>query len=359
EHHIGLSEVEQMAQCSGKLVLLDKLLPRLKEQGHRVLLFSQFKIMLDILEDYLNGRRYNYGRIDGCITGRERQKAIDKYQEPGSDAFVMLLTTRAGGVGINLTAADTCIIYDSDWNPQNDLQAQARCHRIGQKKSVKVYRLLASKTYEMHLFRTANKKLGLDQAVLSTAGEGKSGNQALSKKEVEMLLKYGAHDVFREEEEGASAELSKKFCEEDIDSILGRAAVIKHASAKDAGGTKNLFSTATFVSGKDGEENQVDVNDPDFWSKVVGLTLPEEKDQQLGRRIAATGSKQYAAASDVSDDSDQDLSDYDPEEDMFLAKGRAADSFQSVEGWTASTFLKLYKHIATVSFGNWSLLNRL
>eukprot|EP00644_Phytophthora_capsici_P004030 jgi/Phyca11/564754/estExt2_Genewise1.C_PHYCAscaffold_150581 len=157
---------ESLVDTSGKLVLLDKLLPRLKDTGHRVLIFSQFKIMLDIIQDYLALRRYNCERIDGNITGNERQSAIDRFCREGSNSFIMLLSTRAGGVGINLTAADTVIIYDSDWNPQNDLQAQARCHRIGQKKSVKIYRLLTSKTYELHMFHKASLKLGLDQAVL-------------------------------------------------------------------------------------------------------------------------------------------------------------------------------------------------
>ena len=131
----ALSEGALLVAASGKLVLLDKLLSRLKENGHRVLIFSQFKIMLDVLEDYLVAREFTRERIDGSITGKSRQQAIDRFQAPDTEGkespFIMLLSTRAGGVGINLTAADTCIIFDSDWNPQNDLQAQARCHRIG------------------------------------------------------------------------------------------------------------------------------------------------------------------------------------------------------------------------------------
>jgi SNF2 family DNA or RNA helicase len=116
-----IQEGDFVTNGSGKLVLLDKLLPRLKKDDHRVLIFSQFKIMLDILEDYLNCRDYKFERIDGSITGNKRQSAIDRFQEPSSDPdreppFVMLLSTRAGGVGINLTAADTCVIFDSDWN---------------------------------------------------------------------------------------------------------------------------------------------------------------------------------------------------------------------------------------------------
>jgi chromodomain-helicase-DNA-binding protein 7 len=126
-----VDEGDFVTNGSGKLVLLDKLLPRLKEKGHRLLIFSQFKIMLDILEDWLNARKYSFERIDGSITGHKRQSAIDRFQDTKSKdpPFVMLLSTRAGGVGINLTAADTVIIFDSDWNPQNDIQAMARCHR--------------------------------------------------------------------------------------------------------------------------------------------------------------------------------------------------------------------------------------
>ena len=106
------------------MVLLEKLLPKLKAGGHRVLIFSQMVKMLDILEDYLIRRQYPYERIDGRIRGNLRQAAIDRYCRPDSDRFVFLLCTKAGGLGINLVAADTCIIYDSDWNPQNDLQVK-------------------------------------------------------------------------------------------------------------------------------------------------------------------------------------------------------------------------------------------
>jgi SNF2 family DNA or RNA helicase len=122
--------------------------------------------MLDILEDYLNYRQFPFERLDGQIRGNERQMAIERFSKPDSEKFVFLLSTRAGGLGINLTAADTVIIFDSDWNPQNDIQAQARCHRIGQTQLVKVYRLITKHTYEWHMFDRSSKKLGLDQAVL-------------------------------------------------------------------------------------------------------------------------------------------------------------------------------------------------
>ena len=113
-----------LVNSSGKMVLIDKLLPKLKASGHRVLVFSQMVKCLDLLEDYLLYKKYPYERIDGRIRGNLRQAAIDRYSKPDSDRFVFLLCTKAGGLGINLTAADTVIIYDSDWNPQNDLQVR-------------------------------------------------------------------------------------------------------------------------------------------------------------------------------------------------------------------------------------------
>ncbi|XP_009868467.1 PREDICTED: chromodomain-helicase-DNA-binding protein 8-like, partial [Apaloderma vittatum] len=126
-HHVPADfHLQAMVRSAGKLVLIDKLLPKLKAGGHKVLIFSQMVRCLDILEDYLIQKRYLYERIDGRVRGNLRQAAIDRFSKPDSDRFVFLLCTRAGGLGINLTAADTCIIFDSDWNPQNDLQVRRR-----------------------------------------------------------------------------------------------------------------------------------------------------------------------------------------------------------------------------------------
>ncbi|EOD17057.1 Chromodomain helicase DNA binding protein, partial [Emiliania huxleyi CCMP1516] len=159
-------EAASDAEYAERLVLLDKLLPSLRAQGHRVLLFSQFRMLLDLLEDYVAHRGFSHERLDGGVTGERRQAAIDRFCAPGSNTFLFLLGTKAGGVGINLTAADTVILFDPDWNPQNDVQAQARCHRIGQTKPVRVYRLVTRDTYEDQLYRSANKKLGLEQAII-------------------------------------------------------------------------------------------------------------------------------------------------------------------------------------------------
>ena len=129
--------------------------------------------MLDILADYLSYRGYKYASVDGRQRGNERQQAIDKFTNDSS-VFVMLLSTRAGGLGINLVSADTVIIYDSDWNPQNDVQAMARCHRIGQTKQVQVYRLLSTNTYEMEMF-AASKSLGRSGCFKQTQEDGAQG----------------------------------------------------------------------------------------------------------------------------------------------------------------------------------------
>uniref|UniRef100_A0A8C0L9M2 Chromodomain helicase DNA binding protein 1 like n=1 Tax=Canis lupus dingo TaxID=286419 RepID=A0A8C0L9M2_CANLU len=155
---------DHLIEASGKLHLLDKLLAFLYSRGHRVLLFSQMTQMLDILQDYMDYRGYSYERVDGSVRGEERHLAIKNFgQQP---VFVFLLSTRAGGVGMNLTAADTVIFVDSDFNPQNDLQAAARAHRIGQNKSVKVIRLIGRDTVEEIVYRKAASKLQLTNAII-------------------------------------------------------------------------------------------------------------------------------------------------------------------------------------------------
>lgn len=149
------------------MVLLDKLLPYLKARGHRVLIFSQMSRMLDILQDYLGWRGHSYERLDGSVRGEERYAAINAFAE--QDTFVFLLSTRAGGVGLNLTQADTVLFLDSDWNPQNDLQAAARAHRIGQTRPVKIIRMVARSTVEEVVLARANHKLHLTRAVIDSA----------------------------------------------------------------------------------------------------------------------------------------------------------------------------------------------
>ncbi|XP_041376531.1 chromodomain-helicase-DNA-binding protein 8-like isoform X2 [Gigantopelta aegis] len=254
------NNLEQFSQAivksCGKMVLLDKLLPKLKQGGHKILIFSQMVRVLDILEDYLIQKHYLYERLDGRIRGNLRQEAIDRFSKPDSDRFVFLLCTRAGGLGINLTAADTVIIYDSDWNPQNDLQAQARCHRIGQTKEVKVYRLITRNSYEREMFDRASLKLGLDKAVLQSDKSVNPQSQ-LSKKEIEDLLKKGAYGALMDDDNAGD-----EFCEEDIDQILQRRTQVIQIESETKGST---FAKASFSMSS--ERSDIDINDPNFWQK--------------------------------------------------------------------------------------------
>ncbi|XP_024989764.1 chromatin structure-remodeling complex protein SYD isoform X8 [Cynara cardunculus var. scolymus] len=173
----------------GKLEMLDRLLPKLKATDHRVLLFSTMTRLLDVMEDYLYWKQYKYLRLDGHTHGGDRGALIDNFNKPGSPYFIFLLSIRAGGVGVNLQAADTVIIFDTDWNPQVDLQAQARAHRIGQKKDVLVLRLETVKTVEEQVRASAEHKLGVANQSI-TAGFFDNNTSAEDRREyLESLLR--------------------------------------------------------------------------------------------------------------------------------------------------------------------------
>lgn len=197
---------------AGKMVLLDKLLPKLKERDSRVLIFSQMTRLLDILEDYLMFRGYLYCRIDGNTGGEDRDASIDSFNKPGSEKFVFLLSTRAGGLGINLATADVVILYDSDWNPQVDLQAQDRAHRIGQKKEVQVFRFCTEYTIEEKVIERAYKKLALDALVIQ---QGRLAEQkTVNKDELLQMVRFGAEMVFSSKD--------STITDEDIDRIIAK-----------------------------------------------------------------------------------------------------------------------------------------
>lgn len=212
---------EHLVFNAGKMVVLDKLLVRMKSQGSRVLIFSQMSRVLDILEDYCVFRDHSYCRIDGTTSHEDRISAIDEYNKPGSDKFVFLLTTRAGGLGINLTAADIVVLYDSDWNPQADLQAMDRAHRIGQTKQVVAFRFVTEKAIEEKVLERAAQKLRLDQLVIQQGRAQQQVKNAASKDELLGMIQHGAADVFSGE---GTAELAanKDISEDGFDSILRR-----------------------------------------------------------------------------------------------------------------------------------------
>ncbi|KAJ8607851.1 hypothetical protein CTAYLR_008800 [Chrysophaeum taylorii] len=215
------SPLDVLLEGSGKLALLDKMLARWKASGHRVLIFSQMTTMLTVLEEYLSLRNYSYERLDGSTATRDRQVRIDRFNAPGSDIFVFLLSTRAGGLGINLATADTVVIYDVDWNPHNDLQALARAHRIGQTQRVAVYRLVSRASVEERMIHVAKRKLCLEHAVVARGGSNKA---AVSRKELDDVLRYGAERLFKDQDDDDDADGSQYITWDDraLDALLDR-----------------------------------------------------------------------------------------------------------------------------------------
>ncbi|CEH13379.1 snf2-family atp dependent chromatin remodeling factor snf21 [Ceraceosorus bombacis] len=165
-------------RVSGKFELLDRLLPKLKAFGHRVLIFFQMTHIMDIMEDFLRFRGHKYCRLDGTTKPDDRSLLLKAFNAPDSDIFAFILSTRAGGLGLNLQTADTVIIYDSDWNPHQDLQAQDRAHRIGQKMEVRILRFVTERSVEEVILERANHKLQIDGKVIQAGKfDNSSGNE--------------------------------------------------------------------------------------------------------------------------------------------------------------------------------------
>ncbi|KAJ3180611.1 putative DNA helicase ino80 [Gaertneriomyces sp. JEL0708] len=168
-------DIDRLVKDSGKMVVLDNLLPQLKANHHRVLIFFQMTSMMDIFEQYLSRRQHSYLRLDGSTSIFERRDLVQEWQTR-DDLFVFLLSTRAGGLGINLTAADTVVFYDSDWNPTVDQQAMDRSHRLGQTKQVTVYRLVTKGTIEERILMRARQKDEIQRVVISGGSAASGGN---------------------------------------------------------------------------------------------------------------------------------------------------------------------------------------
>lgn len=225
---------EHLVNNCGKMMILDRLLPKLEEEGSRVLIFSQMTRMLDILEDYCLWRQYNYCRLDGKTPHEERNRYISEYNAENSKKFIFMLSTRAGGLGINLATADVVIIYDSDWNPQMDLQAMDRAHRIGQKKQVRVFRFITENTVEEKIVERAEVKLRLDKLVIQQGKLVDNKTASLNKDEILNMIRFGANHVF--------ASKDSDVTEEDIDKILekGEAKTAEQREKLDALGESSL-----------------------------------------------------------------------------------------------------------------------
>uniref|UniRef100_A0A665XDR4 Chromodomain helicase DNA binding protein 5 n=1 Tax=Echeneis naucrates TaxID=173247 RepID=A0A665XDR4_ECHNA len=289
-----------LVKSSGKLTLLQKMLKKLKDEGHRVLIFSQMTKMLDLLEDFLEFEGYKYERIDGGITGGLRQEAIDRFNAPGAQQFCFLLSTRAGGLGINLASADTVIIYDSDWNPHNDIQAFSRAHRIGQNKKVMIYRFVTRGSVEERITQVAKRKMMLTHLVVRPGLGSKTGS--MSKQELDDILKFGTEELFKDEMEAARTMGDNKDGEEGnvihydddaISKLLDRSQdATEDTEIQNMNEYLSSFKVAQYVvKEEDGEEEvereiikQEENVDPDYWEKLLRHHY-EQQQEDLARNL--------------------------------------------------------------------------
>nr|XP_046158947.1 chromodomain-helicase-DNA-binding protein 4-like isoform X1 [Oncorhynchus gorbuscha]XP_046158949.1 chromodomain-helicase-DNA-binding protein 4-like isoform X1 [Oncorhynchus gorbuscha] len=294
----GMYEGSALTRASGKLTLLQKMMVKLKEGGHRVLIFSQMTKMLDLLEDFLENEGYKYERIDGSVTGGMRQEAIDRFNAPGAPQFAFLLSTRAGGLGINLATADTVVIYDSDWNPHNDIQAFSRAHRIGQNKKVMIYRFVTKASVEERITQVAKKKMMLTHLVVRPGLGSKTGS--MSKQELDDILKFGTEELFKDElGEGDNKEDDSQVIHYDdkaIDRLLDRnqeSESTEDTEIQSMNEYLSSFKVAQYVV-KDEEEEEEEVQrevikqeesvDPDYWEKLLRHHY-EQQQEDLARNL--------------------------------------------------------------------------
>ncbi|XP_036394002.1 chromodomain-helicase-DNA-binding protein 4 isoform X1 [Megalops cyprinoides] len=292
----GMYDGSALTKAAGKLLLLQKMLKKLKEGGHRVLIFSQMTKMLDLLEDFLENEGYKYERIDGGVTGTMRQEAIDRFNAPGALQFVFLLSTRAGGLGINLATADTVIIYDSDWNPHNDIQAFSRAHRIGQNKKVMIYRFVTKASVEERITQVAKKKMMLTHLVVRPGLGSKTGS--MSKQELDDILKFGTEELFKDDNgEGENKEEDSSVIHYDdkaIDRLLDRNQdATEDTEIQSMNEYLSSFKVAQYVV-KDEDEEEEEVQreiikqeesvDPDYWEKLLRHHY-EQQQEDLARNL--------------------------------------------------------------------------
>jgi len=291
------ADAEQMHRnlvaASGKLMLLNVMLPKLQERGHRVLIFSQFLHSLTILEDFLTGLGLEHLRIDGSISALEKQRRIDAYNAPDSPFFAMLLSTRAGGVGINLYTADTVIIYDPDFNPHQDLQALSRAHRIGQKKKVLCFQLTTKNTAEEKIMQVGRKKMALDHALIESmdAAEDAGGD-------LESILKHGAAALF-----GDTTEDKIIYDAASVDKLLDRSNIEVTQTGGDET-NENQFSFArVWQNDKDelvdndeaADSPEVDI-DAAVWEAILRERQEEhERDEAAKRQVYGRGARRKTA----------------------------------------------------------------
>jgi len=253
-----------LVDASSKLRLLEIMLPKLQERGHRVLIFSQFLDMLDMVEDFLDGLGLYYQRLDGSMGSLQKQKRIDEFNAPGSPLFAFLLSTRAGGVGINLATADTVIILDPDFNPHQDIQALSRAHRIGQKKKVLVFQLTTRGSAEEKIMQVGKKKMALDHVLIDQIDAEDDAGLNL-----ESILRHGTAALFNDDEDR-----DIHYDSASVDKLLDRGQIEDTQAGKHHSAESQFSFAKVWVNDKGTlEEGMEDVPenepDPSIWVKIL------------------------------------------------------------------------------------------
>ncbi|KAI5647924.1 hypothetical protein M9H77_33929 [Catharanthus roseus] len=320
--------IKQLLESSGKLQLLDKMMVKLKEQGHRVLIYSQFQRMLDLLEDYCNYKKWQYERIDGKVSGAERQVRIDRFNAKNSSRFCFLLSTRAGGLGINLATADTVIIYDSDWNPHADLQAMARAHRLGQTNKVMIFRLIARGTIEERMMQMTKKKMVLEHLVV-----GRLKTQNINQEELDDIIRYGSKELFADDNDEAGKSRQIHYDDAAIARLLNRDQVTNEEATVDDeedDGFLKAFKVANFEYVDEAEagaeveepvapvENKATVNNSErasYWEDLLRDKYEVHKTEEFNsmgkgkrsrKQMVSVEEDDLAGLEDVSSDGEDD-----------------------------------------------------
>ncbi|CAL8374748.1 unnamed protein product [Boreogadus saida] len=340
----GMYDGGSLTKAAGKLTLLQKMMRKLKDNGHRVLIFSQMTKMLDLLEDFLENEGYKYERIDGGITGGMRQEAIDRFNAPGAPQFAFLLSTRAGGLGINLATADTVVIYDSDWNPHNDIQAFSRAHRIGQNKKVMIYRFVTKASVEERITQVAKKKMMLTHLVVRPGLGSKTGS--MSKQELDDILKFGTEELFKDEiammggkHGGVDREEDSSVIHYDdkaIDRLLDRnQSATEDTEVQSMNEYLSSFKVAQYVVKDEDEEAEEEVQrevikqeesvDPDYWEKLLRHHY-EQQQEDLARNLGK--GKRIRKQVNYNDGSQEDRADWQDDQ----SDGQSDYSVASEEG---------------------------
>ncbi|KAH0300613.1 SNF2 family DNA-dependent chromodomain-containing ATPase, partial [Aureobasidium melanogenum] len=254
-----------LVDASGKLQLLEMLLPKLKERGHRVLIFSQFLDMLTMVEDFLDGMQMRCQRLDGTISSLEKQKRIDEFNAPDSPLFAFLLSTRAGGVGINLATADTVIILDPDFNPHQDIQALSRAHRIGQKKKVLCFQIVTRASAEEKIMSYGRRKMALDHVLIEQMDA-----EDATDRDLEGILRHGTKELFDDD-----GDKDIKYDSASIDRLL-EVSHIEHTKAGEDKSAESTFSFARVWANNELEETTIEgpeaaevAPDRDVWDKIL------------------------------------------------------------------------------------------